>query len=99
MRLSEKEAAIIRAAAERRFGPSTRVLLFGSRIDDRRRGGDIDLMVELQQAIDNPLAEAVALEIDLMRELGERKVDVLLVYPGYEERPIHRIARATGMRL
>ncbi len=34
-----------------------------------------------------------------MRALGERKVDVLLIHPGLEERPIHRIARKTGMPL
>lgn len=99
MRLSEHERTLIRAATERRFGPAARVLLFGSRVDDLRRGGDIDLLVELPQAVDDPLAGSVALEVDLMRELGERRIDVLLAYPGLDERPIHRIARATGQAL
>lgn len=99
MRLSDNERLLVRAAVERRFGRQANVLLFGSRVDDTRRGGDIDLLVELPRAVDNPLAEAVALEVDVMRALGERKVDVLLAYPGLVERPIHRIARRTGQRL
>ena len=99
MRLSGAERSSIRAAVEKRFGPKAQVLLFGSRVDDERRGGDIDLLVEVPHPIDDPLAEAVALEIDVMRALGERRVDVLLVYRGVEERPIHRIARKTGLRL
>jgi hypothetical protein len=35
----------------------------------------------------------------VMRGLGERKVDVLLLHPGAEERAIHRIARKTGLPL
>jgi predicted nucleotidyltransferase len=99
MRLSDSERAIVRAAVARRFGPQAQVLLFGSRTDDARRGGDIDLLVELPYAVDDPLAQAVGLEVDLMRELGERRIDVLLAYPGCQEQPIHRIARRSGVRL
>ncbi len=99
MRLSEAEKAGVRAAVTGRFGPLARVLLFGSRVDDARRGGDIDLLVEVPHEVPDPLHEAVQLEIDVMRRLGERRIDVLLVYPGLEERPIHRIARKTGLPL
>jgi predicted nucleotidyltransferase len=99
MRLSDNERAVVRAAVERRFGPQAEVLLFGSRTDDARRGGDIDLLIEVPHPVDDPLAQAVGLEVDLMRELGERRIDVLLAYPGCRERPIHRIARSSGLRL
>lgn len=99
MRLSESERSAIRAAVARRFGPQARVLLFGSRVDDQRKGGDIDLLIEVPQGIADPLNEAVELEIDVMRALGERKIDVLLTYPGLQERPIHRIARKSGVPL
>jgi predicted nucleotidyltransferase len=99
MRLSDNERAVVRAAVTRRFGPQAEVLLFGSRTDDARRGGDIDLLVEVPHPVDDPLAQAVGLEVDLMRGLGERRIDVLLAYPGCRERPIHRIARSSGLRL
>lgn len=99
MRLSETEKSAIRAAVARRFGPQARVLLFGSRVDDERRGGDIDLLIEVPHEVRDPLHEALQLEIDVMRQIGERRIDVLLACPGLEERPIHRIARKTGMPL
>jgi predicted nucleotidyltransferase len=46
MRLSAHERDVIREAAAEVFGPDVRVMLFGSRVDDSRRGGDIDLFVE-----------------------------------------------------
>lgn len=45
MRLTGTERDAIRACAERVFGPACVVRLFGSRVDDARRGGDIDLHV------------------------------------------------------
>lgn len=46
MRLTPKEAEIIRSAARQVLGAGARVYLFGSRADDAERGGDIDLYVE-----------------------------------------------------
>ena len=46
MRLREDAVDAIKRAVETRFGPSARVFLFGSRLDDTKSGGDIDLLVE-----------------------------------------------------
>lgn len=43
MRLSEKERASIKQAAKEVWGDKAAINLFGSRTDNTRRGGDIDL--------------------------------------------------------
>ena len=52
--------------------------LFGSRLNEDRRGGDIDLLI----ATDLPPGPAARRRIDLLAdlwlELGERKIDVVL---------------------
>lgn len=81
MRLSETEIATIRTLVGARFGPDTRIWLFGSRLDDSARGGDIDLYVEPGELSDDNLFLArQALRRELERRLRQ-PVD-LLVNPG-----------------
>ena len=47
MRLNTDERAAVERAARRFLLAGSRVSLFGSRTDDNRRGGDIDLLVEM----------------------------------------------------
>ena len=70
--------------------PNGRDWLFGSRADDSRRGGDIDLYLEAGQPID--LKTALALEYRLT-SLCDAKVDLLIRRPFDAEQPIHVIAR------
>lgn len=46
MRLSPEQQATIVHCARQQFGADARVLVFGSRLDDTARGGDVDLLVE-----------------------------------------------------
>ena len=45
VRLTKQQTEIIRGAAGTAFGIGTEVTLFGSRVDDSQRAGDIDLPV------------------------------------------------------
>lgn len=45
MRLTEHQAKVIKKNCQMVFGEQTQVYLFGSRTDDNRRGGDIDLYI------------------------------------------------------
>lgn len=70
--------------------PGGRAWLFGSRADDSRRGGDIDIYFETTRRID--LKASLMLEYRLTTLCGT-KVDLLIRNPGQAEQPIHGIAR------
>ena len=53
MRLTETEVSVIKEAVYRRFRSVGRVILFGSRVDDGKRGGDIDILVESDENIES----------------------------------------------
>lgn len=99
MRLTPFEIDAIRRCARRHFGEHCVVRLFGSRVDDTRRGGDIDLHV-VAETIDQATLEK---ELEFTKELkgfiGEQQVDVLVRAPDHTPRAIDRIAAETGIRL
>jgi predicted nucleotidyltransferase len=99
MRLTAAEARAIKRCTAAAFGPAAVVRLFGSRVDDRARGGDIDLHVEVARDADTT-TDAEARFRDLMEDApGERKVDIVFHRRGRREQPIDRIARQTGIVL
>ncbi|MFI3185644.1 MAG: nucleotidyltransferase domain-containing protein [Methylococcaceae bacterium] len=53
MRLTPSQAQITKNTVDCILGIPCRVWLFGSRVDDDARGGDIDLMVEVEIALPN----------------------------------------------
>ncbi|QOC23760.1 nucleotidyltransferase domain-containing protein [Wenzhouxiangella sp. AB-CW3] len=99
MRLNPKQIQTIKQATADIFGPDARVWLFGSRADDSRRGGDVDLMVETDKAPDNPALLAARLSARVSRSMYGRRVDVVVHAPGFPEMPIHAAARTQGVRL
>lgn len=99
VRLGAEQVEAIRRTVREIAGGKARVKLFGSRLDDAARGGDVDLLVELPEPVDEPVALAVRLEARLSRVLGGRKVDVILDAPNLPRAPIREIARRTGREL
>jgi predicted nucleotidyltransferase len=99
MRLSDDQARLIVRAARELAGPQVQVRLFGSRVRDDLRGGDIDLLVECPQPVDRPVWLAARLTARLQRVLGDRRIDVLVVDPQTTLEPVHRVARAEGIVL
>ena len=98
MRLTQQQQAAIRSASAEVFGQDVRVWLFGSRVDDGKKGGDIDLLISPGPAArDQPFAREIRLLAKLERALGERKIDVVIESQD-DTRPIVEIARATGVR-
>lgn len=99
MRLTPDQQVAIRTAAAEAFGAGAAVWLFGSRADDAKRGGDIDLLVRpAQDAADQLFDRKIRMLTRLERLLGERKVDVVIESPN-DSRPIVSIAHATGVQI
>jgi predicted nucleotidyltransferase len=99
MRLSTEQVAAIRKEVTQIAGESARVWLFGSRLDDTARGGDIDLMLEVDEPVAEPAQLCARLSARVSRSMHGRKVDVLLQAPNLQRLPIHAIALAEGVRL
>ncbi|MEO1751802.1 nucleotidyltransferase domain-containing protein [Thiofaba sp. EF100] len=101
MRLTPEQADIIRQSVHTSFGPQARVWLFGSRVDDAKRGGDIDLLIQPPPPWPGDadiLRRKIDFLVQLERQLGERKIDVVIEQPE-DTRPIVRIAHETGIEL
>ena len=99
MRLTDHQAQAIRQLALQVAGDRARVRLFGSRLDDTARGGDIDLMLELPEPVSNPALLVAQFSAKVTRLMHGRKVDVLLAAPNLMRLPIHDIAFKEGQLL
>ncbi len=81
MRLTDEQISIIRRLARELGGPQARVRVFGSRLDDSTRGGDLDLMLELDSAVEHPAMLAARMSAQVSRALGGRKNDHAIRHP------------------
>lgn len=99
MQLSENQVEAIRRTVAETFGTDAQVWLFGSRVDDSKCGGDIDLLIRPDPAIsDNLLLRKIRLLVQLELALGELKVDIVIEQSN-DTRPIVQVAHQTGIRL
>ncbi|MBI1209333.1 MAG: hypothetical protein GC191_18870 [Azospirillum sp.] len=96
MRLTAEQAETIRRCAREAFGPAVVVRLFGSRVDDSLRGGDIDLHREIPVPADWQAA-LDTFHFALFKAFDERKIDTILHRTGEPLAPIDRIALQTGI--
>ena len=95
MRLTAFEVNAIKQSAQEIFGSAVEVFLFGSRTDDAKKGGDIDLYVKTQSG--NDLAHKIKFLVALEQRIGEQKIDVVLATD--KNRPIEQQAIHAGVLL
>ena len=99
IRLSAREIEIIRATVYRLLGDWVHIRIFGSRAQGDEMGGDIDILIETEQILTDRVSTACRLTSQLQMQLGDQKIDVILIDPETPEQPIHQIARQTGVML
>jgi len=69
MRISKNEIEIIKNSILSK-DKNTKVFLFGSRTDDSKRGGDIDILI-LSDKIS--LADVIDIKVDIFNHMEEQK--------------------------
>jgi predicted nucleotidyltransferase len=94
MRLSSQEVVVLKNTLQA-LSESAQLYLFGSRVDDSKRGGDIDLLVVDKTLTQKDLRK---LRIDFCQMFGEQKMDILLDDGSFTD-PFHQIARQGAIKL
>ncbi|MDH4199610.1 MAG: nucleotidyltransferase domain-containing protein [Spirochaetia bacterium] len=89
MRLTEHEIQVVRSVLHG-ADPSGKIYLYGSRTDDLKRGGDIDIFFEPSRQLD--IKTRLNLEYRLSR-LCDTKVDLMVKNPEQGNEVIFDIAR------
>jgi predicted nucleotidyltransferase len=95
MRLSPSETQAILSAVARQ-DPEARVILFGSRTDDKARGGDIDLLVVSEHI---SFRDQWSIRRDILDEIGWQKLDLIVRRPDQLDSGIAALAIETGIPL
>ncbi len=95
MRLSSKQLSIIESAIRNR-DPEASIYLFGSRVNDDAKGGDIDLLV-ISNLIE--FRDEIAIRREILDEIGWQKLDLIVRPDKNSQTPIVRIAIESGIPL
>ena len=74
MRLSEKEIQIIKENVLR-FDPEASIYLFGSRTNDKAKGGDIDILVISDKI---GFIEKTKIRVGIFDQMEEQKLDLVV---------------------
>jgi len=80
MRITEQEKRAI-IDAVKSADPNAKIWLFGSRADDGKKGGDIDIGV-LSSKVD--VMEEIEITQKIFDKIGERKIDLAVSKDGQE---------------
>lgn len=84
MRLSNEERTIIKTAVLQ-HDPNAKVYLFGSRVHDHKKGGDIDLLIfsDTLNFLDKGRIKSLIFE-----KLEEQRIDITIAKSVFENTPL-----------
>ncbi|HHO42078.1 MAG TPA: nucleotidyltransferase domain-containing protein [Epsilonproteobacteria bacterium] len=74
MRLSQEQIKVLKDRLKT-ISSTAKLYLFGSRVDDTKKGGDIDLLVVSKEMTKKDLRY---LRIEFFKHFGEQKIDIVL---------------------
>jgi len=103
LRISAEQVKIFDMYARHYFGEDVVCWLFGSRVDDRKKGGDYDFFVETSlndadEVIERKIALLVALQG--VSQFEDEKIDIVVKRRSCAfELPIYDVARREGVRI
>jgi uncharacterized protein len=95
MRLGVNDAKTVRQEV-RRLDPDAEVYLYGSRVDDSARGGDIDLLVVSDKL---GFRDLLRLRAAILDQLGWQQLDLIVCRRDQLNEPLAAAARETGVEL
>lgn len=93
MRITDTEKQVM-IEAVKKADTEAALWLFGSRTDDTKKGGDIDIAI-LSPKID--LMKKIQIRRDILDRIGEQKIDIIVSRDGSD--PFFRLAQETGIRI
>jgi len=94
MRITEHEKSVI-IEAVKSVDPNADIYLFGSRVDDSKKGGDIDIAIRSEKI--NTVMQKIQVRRFICDRIGEQKIDLVTTNSGKEA--IFRLAVEEGVRL
>lgn len=74
MRITEEEKKVFLETVKE-LDPDAKVFLFGSRTDDSKKGGDIDLLVQSEKI---GLSQEIKIQREFFLKLEEQKIDLVV---------------------
>lgn len=96
MRISKNDLKTLKSTIKKHIYDAE-IILFGSRIDDNRKGGDIDIFVETKYNI--TLKDELKILSELEKNGISRKVDLIIKTPFKKEQSIFKTILKEGIHL
>lgn len=103
MRVTPEQLKVFDTFAHQYFGEDAGLWLFGSRVDDGKKGGDYDFLVETALSNADEIIErkiALLAELQGTAQFEDEKIDIVVRRRGAVfDLPIYEVARHEGVRI
>ncbi len=103
MRISPQQTETIKIFTHRHFGEDAEVWLFGSRVNNEKRGGDYDFLIETSINQPDIIIEhkiTMIAELQSTPNFEDEKIDLIVKRRNSSfDMPIYGVAKKEGIRL